>query len=352
MDAKTVQPVGKRYQKRGIQRRIGRVLVRLAAAIILLAAAGAIYQAIATAVDMRCYPPPGRRVDIGGYRLHLHEMGKGGPVVVLDAGIGGSSLQWSRVQPEIAQFSRVVSYDRAGLGWSDPGPEPRTSARIAGELHALLTKAGVKKPYVLVGHSFGGWNARLFASIYPKEVAGMVLVDSPEENTLPPQTPEQTRAESAALRREGRLYAFLARLGLVRLYVNRIKPPGLLASTQRLPPAAQPADLATRFLPDRIVAVYAERAALRESAAQVRAVGKLGHIPLIVVSSVRGMMPSDPRRQGQNRLARLSANAEHVLTARSGHNIHLEEPALVVEAVKKVVQKVRQKDKDNPIGHR
>lgn len=133
-----------------------RVLAGLAGLVIILLLAGATYQFIATKIDERKYPPPGRLVDVGGYRLHLHCMGEGTPTVVLDAGLGGGVPDWSTVQPEVSKFARACSYDRAGVAWSDSGVTPRTSKQVVAELHALLGNAGVRVPYVLVGHSIAG----------------------------------------------------------------------------------------------------------------------------------------------------------------------------------------------------
>ena len=147
--------------------------------------AALILQSIATAVDRRRYPPPGRLVDIGGYRLHLNCQGKrlsGDPTIVAEAGAYGNSLTWSRIQPELARYGQVCIYDRAGLGWSDPGPGPQTGRQIAFEPHTLLQRAGIKGPFVLVGHSLGGLYVRLYASQYPEDVAGVVLVDSVHED--------------------------------------------------------------------------------------------------------------------------------------------------------------------------
>src|SRR5207244_2745846 len=144
------------------------------------AAAG--YQALAEARDRRKYPPPGRLVDVDGHRLHLQCLGDGRPTVVLEAGLSTCSLDWSRVLPEVARLTRVCAYDRAGHGWSDRGSKPRTSQRLADELHTLLINAGIDGPYVLVGHSYGGQIARIFGTRYPDEVAGLVLVDSSHEN--------------------------------------------------------------------------------------------------------------------------------------------------------------------------
>ena len=151
-----------------------------------------LYQKAATILDDYRYPPIGKLVDVGGYRLHIHSAGKGGPAVVLDAGLGGTSLGWSLVQSEVATFTRVYSYDRAGYAWSDESPSKRISHNLAEELHTLLLKANIPGPYILVGHSFGGCNVLMFADMYPEETLGVILVDSVQEEMLqelpmPPQ---------------------------------------------------------------------------------------------------------------------------------------------------------------------
>jgi pimeloyl-ACP methyl ester carboxylesterase len=130
------------------------------------------------------YPPPGQIVDVGGYRLHINCQGSpmpGSPTVVMEGGNAESCLTWAAVQPEVARFARVCTYDRAGLGWSERSPKPRTASNITEELHTLLAKAGVEPPYVLVGHSIGGMFVRYYAHRYPDQVAGMVLVDAAHE---------------------------------------------------------------------------------------------------------------------------------------------------------------------------
>src|ERR687893_3013035 len=133
-------------------RRIGKALLVLVVALLVLAVVGAIYQAIATERAQRAYPPPGEMVDVGGHRLHINCVGQGSPTVVLDAGSGEMSAHWVRVQREVSGTTRVCAYDRAGMGWSEAGPEPRGADRVADELHALLDGAGVGGPYVLAGH--------------------------------------------------------------------------------------------------------------------------------------------------------------------------------------------------------
>src|SRR5438093_10706809 len=153
-----------------------RILVVLGAFLIVAALSGATYQWLATRKDLASTPPPGRLVDVGRHRLHIWCTGAGTPAVVLETGLGGSSAGWGYVQPEVARFTRVCSYERAGMGYSDPGPSPRTARRIAGELAALVDRSGIHGRLVLVGASTGGFNVRVFASDHTDRVAGRVLV--------------------------------------------------------------------------------------------------------------------------------------------------------------------------------
>ena len=125
-------------------------------------------------------------VVVGGHRLHIDCVGQGSPTVILESGLGTMSVDWANVQPEVAKTTRVCAYDRAGTGWSEPGPEPRDPQQIARELHTLLGNAGIDGPYVLVGQSFGGLYVRMYAAQYPKEVEGMVLVDASHPGHVDP----------------------------------------------------------------------------------------------------------------------------------------------------------------------
>ena len=122
--------------------------------------------------------PPGEMVDIGGMRLYAHDCGQGKPTVILEPALGGFSLQYAKIQAAVSAFTHVFAYDRAGQGWSDTSPKPRTPVTMAGELNALLGKLGIQPPYVMVGHSFGGLLTRIYAGLYPEKVAGVVLIDS------------------------------------------------------------------------------------------------------------------------------------------------------------------------------
>src|SRR4051812_24508546 len=177
---------------RRVLRGIGRTLAALVGLIVVLGLVGAVYESAAEVADARAYPAPGQLVDVGGYRLHINCVGTGSPTVVIDAGWGDWSGGWSRVQPEAAKTTRVCTYDRAGMGYSDAGPLPRTADHFARELHTLLQQAGVQGPYVLVGHSFGGAPVRVFAHTYAADVAGVVLIDSMNPGAVGTHAPSTT----------------------------------------------------------------------------------------------------------------------------------------------------------------
>jgi pimeloyl-ACP methyl ester carboxylesterase len=207
---------GQALERSGARRRswLRRILLGLLVIVIAPALIGAVYQAVATEIDQRNYPPPGQLVDVGGYRLHIYCTGEGGPTVILDALFPGTVSNWAWVQPEIARTTRVCSYDRAGLGWSDRGPEPRDARQEARELHVLLTRAAIPGPYVLVGHSLGGLSVRMFADLYPDEVAGMALI----EGTDPDAWKRLGKPEGVGVDHNMLVVApFVERIGVLRL---------------------------------------------------------------------------------------------------------------------------------------
>jgi pimeloyl-ACP methyl ester carboxylesterase len=325
---KTLEHISRSRKGKIVVRRLGWDMLALVIFLVLVVVAGAVYQGIANAVDAYTYPPPGKLVDVGGYRLHIHCTGSGGPgpVVILDAGNGGSSLDWSLVQPGVATFTRVCSYDRAGYGWSDAGPTPRTSGRIVRELHTLFVNAGVPGPYILVGQSFGGLNMRLYAYTYPQDMAGLVLVDSSHE--------DDPTARQAIMDGQQQLSMcqHFAPFGVVRLLgsLNQFISPY---------PSAVQAVLKAHLYQTRFCGTwYDESAAWDESISQVRtarAQHSLGHLPLVVITHGKDL---DASWQAlQNDLASLSSNSTHLIAFGSGHAIMFDQPDIVIAAIKQVV---------------
>ena len=319
--------------------------------IVALVLGGVAYQKLGTAADFRRHPPPGRMVDVGGHRLHVLDSGKGHPTVVFEAGLPGSVLSWHQVQQELARVVRVVSYDRAGLGWSDPGPEPRTAERIVEELHRLLDAAAVPGPYILVGHSFGGLTMRLFAVRYPDEVEGLVLVDPVGPGEWVPLTERERRRlaggaklcrRAAGLARFGvtRLVALLARAGahtIARIAVLFISNGVLSDSRSTIGPlgklpAEQRAIVHMFWVQTKFYAAMAGQIeALPESAAQVVEAGdRLDGKPVVVISAGN----SQPARLAEQiSIAQLSSRGRHLVAGASGHWVQLDEPELVTGAI-------------------
>jgi pimeloyl-ACP methyl ester carboxylesterase len=352
-------PVSSPRPRRTIRRRLLRLLGIFSLSLVGLLLLGLSYQAIASAVDASHYSPPGKLVDIGGYRLHINCTGTGSPTVLLDAGLGGTSLDWSKAQPAVARFTRVCSYDRAGYGWSESGPGPRTSQQIVKELHLLLVHAQISGPYVLVGHSLGGLNMRLYAYRYPGEVAGMVLLDATSEHqfaqfgTYPPFFPPQ--AVSAA-EQQYMLFHGAALFGVARLALQTGLFP--LEDAAAYPTAVQPIHLAQSAQTRYFTTQYDELAALQESAAQVRAARtaspSYGHLPLIVLTQDYSQDRSPQGKQMaavwdslQKDLASLSSNSQHSVAGHSGHYIQLDRPDLAITAIQSVWQQAHQSGTSN-----
>src|SRR5215216_1313636 len=266
-------------------RRIWRPLLGLVVVLLVLAIVGAIYQASATELAERAYPPPGEMVDVGGYSLHINCVGQGSPTVVLDAGLGDFSAQWVWVQREVSDTTRVCAYDRAGMGWSEMGPEPRDAKQITGELHTLLSKAGIEGPYVLVGHSLGGLSMQTYAHRYPDEVAGVVLVDSSIDTYQFSQRPEAQDSSEPQKQRSAVVPPLVrfgitlpARLGVVRLLSKLDPAPPELPPQQRAPiDALAPS---TRGVTTFALEFLASTQTLR-----LGSPGSLGNKPLAVVTA-------------------------------------------------------------------
>ena len=309
------------------------ILPGIGALLVLVASFAVASEAVAESTG--ALPAPGLMVRVGDHRLHLYCTGRGEPTVILDSGLGGNSLDWVSVQPGVAEYTRVCTYDRAGYGWSELGPLPRTSERIAEELHTLLEVAGVLGPYVLVGHSFGGYNVRLFASQYPDTIAGVVLLDSAHEDQ----------------------FIHFQKNGITRhtTGTNHFAASGP-SIPENLPAKVRPVAQKLVEKSSAFMALRGEMMSFQRSAEQVRHSSPLPDVPVTVITRGKRVWPRNERgdrlenmwRELQDDLAtrttyhRSEAVASHVMAKNSGHYVHLDEPAVVINAIRRVVESNQQ----------
>lgn len=315
---------------------LGRVAGVLLVLLILLAVSGMVYENISEVRDRRFNPPAGQLINIGGRKMHIDCTGRGDPSVILDSGLGDSYLSWRKVQPEIAEFARVCSYDRAGIGYSEPSSSPRTARVIAEELHALLLAAGVAPPYILVGHSMGGFDVRLYYSLFPKDVAGIALVDASHPDQMN-RFPEPVKEIEATGMREAEFLDYAMLFGIPRLI-------GLCDQDPRQR-AAQ-----CNFHTDH--EAIEEMRSIPESARQTAAAGNLDDLPLAVVShdpeKPSTEFPPDVAKatneaweKMQQDLAHLSTRGTQTIAKGSRHYIQLDRPDMVVAAIRNVWDEAR-----------
>lgn len=304
----------------------------------LVAGLGAVYQEVSFYGDTQRFPHPGKFVSAGRFRLNVFCTGLGRPTVLLESGLADSLDSWRRVQPEISQFARVCSYDRAGYGYSDPGSMPRTADRIALELREALRSAGEKPPYILVGHSFGGFLVRVFNGRYSGEVAGIVLVDSTQEDQyrlLPQAWARLSTATRQRARRQALWAPIYIDLGLARLEF-RLKG-------QDVPPLL----LQSKYVRART----SELVNIEVSAEQARVAGNIADKPLVVLtagrvvdSALKAALNEEEQRAYediwvnvlQSRLIQLSRQARRTVLPDSGHDVPVDRPDAIVTAVREL----------------
>lgn len=267
-------------------------------------------------------PAPGERFDLGGYQVHIYCQGEGSPTVIVDAGLGDDSTDWLPVQSGVSANSRICVFDRPGYGWSDFGPQPRNSMRIAFELETLLARAEIKPPYIMVGHSFGGYNIRVFTANHPEQVQGMVLVDASHED-------QYERFQ----------------ISLPQNY-NRRSNILILPKT----PGGEAHMNKPQVLRERAFhAARAEISSLSDSARQVQQHRKLPNIPLVIVSRGKPEWFGDLSQQTrektwtdlQQELYLLSTKSQHVFANESGHDIPQYQPQIIIDAINNVIEQSR-----------
>lgn len=323
----------------------------------ILLVAGNIVQRRATADDFEQFPAPGQLVGVDGRQLHIFCQGEGSPTVIADAGNGDFSLTWGLVQPEVAKLARICVYDRAGYGWSDPNPAPRTAQRMAAELHTLLQNAEIEGPYILVGHSLGGLNVRMYASLYPEGVVGVVLVDAAHEESLTRFPAEFTQI----LKQQNGtrvVMQLMAQFGIFRLMGESAGEQFLPEHIKQLPEDQQTVYLMLTSHPNFFATARAEMDSFAESGHQVSQMGDLGDLPLVVLSARDAQSAEAMQAAGapddfpvdeiqaaaqalQRDLASLSTNSTHLLVADSGHFIQLDRPDQVIAAIQQILKQSR-----------
>jgi len=333
-------------------------VIWIAGFLLLSLLVGMSYQRAGEHRDTRLHPPPGKFVNLGTHRLHLLDEGRGSPTIILEAGLMSTNLSWTDIRRKLAESYRVVSYDRAGLGWSDIGPMPRTAERIVEELHSLLDRAAIPGPYVLVGHSFGGLTMPLFAARYPEQTAGMVLVDPVVPAEWNPPS-EQDLKRSSIGSKVCRRAALLSRAGVIRFvaFLLNSKAKKVASQMVRLISRGTPADSGSVSSPwfwnlppnERQMAsvfwvqekfcntIASQLENLPESARRIAEFGNLCDKPVIILSAL-----STPakRREQHVIIAQRLPQGRHLLADKSSHWIMQDQPELVLGAVHAVAQSI------------
>lgn len=304
--------------------------------------------------DRRRYPAPGRMVKAAGSQMHLLCSGErrpGEPLVLLESGMGGWSFYWRMVQPGVAQFARVCSYDRLGFGWSEPIPPPRSASRIAAELHEALQNAGEPGPYLLVGHSLGGIFVRQFARLYPQEVCGMVLVDSAHEDQL--ERMPWARKEAQGISSTFTFLAIVHRLGILRLLGKSLLSRFASVKTEE----EKQLFLATLLSSHYFETSRDESLSVLQPLKPEERLASLGDKPLTVIQAggqpetlPRGYTPERWQQQRrawdeiQQDLLKLSSNSRLVVAEKSVHAVQVEEPEVVIAAIEQMLRGTNQRD--------
>ncbi len=327
---------------------IGRIALGLAAIVVLIAITGATYEAIGRRSAARDYPVPGKLVDIGGRRIQLDCRGTGSPTVVFESGLDlGGSMSWYGVHDSIARTTRACAYSRAGIMWSDPVNGAQSGKGVAFDLHAALDKGGERPPYVLVAHSLGGPYSMIYTKYFGQEVAGLVFVDAshPDQVTRRSNLTSWTLGDAT---KSLRLPARLSRFGLVRKF----------AAADSAPPEPAYAVKATAaYASTSLAGNLKEVDAFDETLAEAGTLRQLGDRPLFVLTATKPMAATDRKSmkmseaqateyearwvQMQNEEASWSSRSQHQLVPESGHYIQFEKPAVVIAAVRSVVDSVR-----------
>lgn len=317
-----------------------------------LVGAGFIYQWLGSHYDRKRFASAGRWIELGnGQRLYLLEKGSGEATVLFESGIAATNLNWFHIQEKVSRFASTASYDRGGLGWSSPCRTARTPGNIAAELNELLNEAGIKPPYILVGHSFGGLVMRKFALLYPEQVSSLILVDPMRCEEWPPLDPTKQAEIDRGKRLSG--YAIpIARLGLARLAVTSLLcRSGLIAErlasaagdggkhvlgrvrgeVSKMPQEVWPIVAAHWSRPGYYVGMRSHVEAVPETVREMQNAEPINDIPVLLLT------PGKSSPLSEACLTRIGNNVEQVIASESAHWIHLDEPQLVIDSIQRMV---------------
>lgn len=324
--------------KRGYQ--IGLMTVVIVSVLLTLSV---IYQQVSINQDMTNYPAPGELIDVNGHQVHLYCIGEGTPTLIIDTGAADWSLSWITIQEDLATLTRTCIYDRAGLGWSEASNLPRNSQELAEELHTLLQNAEVATPYILLGHSLGGYNARIYYEQYPEDVVGMILLESahPDQwNQLPSEVANLVSEQSSLLHTMGLLTNF----GIVRF---------ILPAHPHLSDDLQATYRAHMTRSRHLITSGQEISGGLLSAEQARQTSDLGDLPLIVTTAAhsfdafRDFTDAIPFENAdtiwqtlQTDLTTLSSNSVHLISPIADHNIQFTDPDIILESVRQVLNMI------------
>lgn len=297
----------------------------LSVSIVMLLLVGFVYQSYSSYVDSTSFDKRGEMIDIGGYSLYFEDTGIGKVTVIFDAGMGDDSSVWNKVAEEVSQFSRVITYDRAGLGWSEESPHERDSKVIVDELHSVLEEKDITGTIILVGHSFGGVNMQRYALTYPEDVSALVLVDSAHEDQI-------TKMPQASFLQKY-LFKFgmwAAPVGIPRLYLSNINPEekAKKSTTKHQYTSLDEAEYFPRSLSE-----------LNELTPSY------GDMPLVVIARNKASSEIDNTKARdlvwatlQENIATRSTNSTIIFSGARQHSIHKMQPEIVIEAIQTLAE--------------
>ncbi len=334
-----------------LKRRVWRVVLRtclgLGLLLVMLGAVGATYNALSVRYYRSASPPPGKLYSVNGKAMHLYCTGDGSPTIVLEAGLGNDWLIWGKVQPALSKTTRVCSYDRIGVGWSEEQPGGRDSNSVADRLHALLSEAGVVAPLVLMGHSIGGLHIRAYTARFPRDVAGLVLVDcvTPIEAA---NVPRELRALRHGTDRDMAILKWQTFFGIPRIQGECSQvAPGFEHNATWL--------RADSCIPSQFDAILAEGAASEASGQETLGTGPFGDLPVLIISSDPSLSPPSlpfsaevlkrmgtVREAGQEDLKKLSTHSRRVIAEGSRHYIQMDRADLLNREVPVFIEEIRE----------